>query len=933
MSERFQSRSSELEKLLQEIRSGGNAPQNDKSKPELSETASAEPVKPRTELPAQNDKTAQKVAGPAGQKAETQEPAGEPKATKPEVQKTTAHTQEPAPAFKEEEPVPPSQADQKSETVQPHHAADTTPPVAARQSNSDILSTEELLRSVRESASSTAFFEIGDDEPAPRHERPRTVPQSDRSLRTALGALITENDELPVDTVNKSMLSEAIQQTARSAVSAPVAQPTQRSVGDAEQTMNRQDTRIAVEAHELFSKSATKEVVIEKEKEKTVEITATLEIDPDAVREHYARRTERKSLLNVQDNINDNFREFFGNTVIIDKQSLDEKLKKQRAVKDFVIPSEDDGVGGPVFEDDEPDDPGFEEYTSEEDNEPLLAELLRYRAGYLLRTAVTAVLTAVALVLNLSVLFGSVLISSPTVFFAVNAGLAAALVAVNAADVFPGLAKLVTFRSDRFSLVAFVGIAAFLEAGLTPILVPAIESNPERRPLFVCVAGLALLMADIGELLNASRVLSNFRIISGGYDKYASAILEDESLSARLTRGLDVSTPRVLFKRKTGFTDGFLAHSFSEPEEKNKAYPWASVAFIVSLACGVLGYLRAGGWTEALQYLAAAAALTAPFTATLSSLLPICRMQTLLSKTGTVVPGYSAADEVTTANSIVLAGNEVFPKGNVKLHGIKTFDREPIDKAILYAASVLIQSCETMSHVFMNVIQNKTEMLFPVDSVEFENGLGYSFWVEKNRILLGTRAMMLEHEIEVPSPEYEKKYTKSSNRDAVYLAVSGKLYAMFVMSYSPNMEVRRAISDFVRDGVGIIIHTHDFNLSAERVAMVYRIPVESVTVVREGEMQELSEQMEYVSHAPSAITHIGSLTSFVSGIFSCYRLRSALRFSRILEFVCLILGGVVALVLAVMGSLYSVGVETVLLFQLVWAALLTIVVMTYRYYR
>ena len=140
-----------------------------------------------------------------------------------------------------------------------------------------------------------------------------------------------------------------------------------------------------------------------------------------------------------------------------------------------------------------------------------------------------------------------------------------------------------------------------------------------------------------------------------------------------------------------------------------------------------------------------------------------------------------------------------------------------------------------------------------------------------------------------------------------------------------------AISGFVKDGVGIIVHTRDFNITAERVALVYRIPKEAVTVVRESEMQELSENMEYISHSPSDITHIGSLSSFVSGIFSCYRLRSAIKTAMVLELICLIIGCGMAVVTAVLGSLLTIGIPTILLFQLVWTAILVAVVALHRY--
>ena len=50
------------------------------------------------------------------------------------------------------------------------------------------------------------------------------------------------------------------------------------------------------------------------------------------------------------------------------------------------------------------------------------------------------------------------------------------------------------------------------------------------------------------------------------------------------------------------------------------------------------------------------------------------------------------------------------------------------------------------------MIKGKTEMLYPVESYIYEDGLGLSGWIENKRVLFGNRALMESHSIEgVPS--------------------------------------------------------------------------------------------------------------------------------------------------------------------------------------
>ena len=333
---------------------------------------------------------------------------------------------------------------------------------------------------------------------------------------------------------------------------------------------------------------------------------------------------------------------------------------------------------------------------------------------------------------------------------------------------------------------------------------------------------------------------------------------------------------------------------------------------------------------SAIRATAVALALITPFISSLIYVLPILKFQKTLSKVGAVIPGYSAAEDIATANCVVLEGRELFPREKVLLHGIKTFEKERVDQAILYAASVLIHSCDTMSYMFMKVIQGKTDMLFDTDSVVYEEGLGFSFWVDKNRILVGRRELLEAHEIDVPSRDYENRYTKTSTRDAIYLAVAGKLYAMFVISYAPDEEMQSMLQDLVKNNVNIIVRTRDFIISADKIARMYDIPRSLVTIVRESAMPELAKKTDYTRTSSSSLTHGGSVSALLKGIIGSHRLLTNVNFASTIEVVCIALGALIALILTFTGTLATTSTFTVLLFQLAWALLIFILLLFRR---
>lgn len=741
--------------------------------------------------------------------------------------------------------------------------------------------------------------------------------------REFVGALYAGEAPPEQDPINKRMLAPGIER-------GPDAQEQQAREQRIAKAVEQGEKPQYAANHPLFTKSYSKEFMIPQESEEdTQQRKERLQFETsEIILDGFVQRADKKGVLNVRDNLDDNFREFFGDTIIIDKQSLSEKAQRQRKLTGYIVDETGTGISGPVFEENaEEIENSIAEYRSEEETGPVLDDLTRQYKTTRLRVICMAVLAVLSGGFSLLAALGNVpaLFAQPRVFYGIQLALVVATVAIQYKPVFLGLGKLFAFKPEPVSFGAFAALMSLSEAAAFIILTPPL------RGLFGSVMIIAYFVIELGCLFNADRILSGFETITGIYDKYATAMLEDADLARSITRGVDVRDPQVLMHRPTGFTDNFLAHSYSSDGHSKKVGALCALSIFLSLGCGTLSYLRGDGIAEVLSVACGCAVLCLPFAATLAGNLPIARMHRSLSKVSAVVPGYSAVNEITRGNCVVLSGSELFPKGNVLMHGIKTFERERIDTAILCAASVIVQACDTMAPMFFNVIQGKTEMLYEVDGIEYEPGYGFTYWIEKRRVLLGTRELLLRHGVEVPSSDYESRYTKTNTRDAMYLAVGGSLYAMFVISYSANEKVAEALAEFEREDLNILIHTRDFNITAERIARLYKIPVGMVSLIRQDEAAEITQRTEYASHTPSAMTHIGSLTSFIKGYAACNSVQSAVRLSSLILFIGVLIGMVFAVALTLLGSLYSLGMLPVLLFQAVWCLLLVIVVMARRY--
>ena len=88
-----------------------------------------------------------------------------------------------------------------------------------------------------------------------------------------------------------------------------------------------------------------------------------------------------------------------------------------------------------------------------------------------------------------------------------------------------------------------------------------------------------------------------------------------------------------------------------------------------------------------------------------------------------------------------------------------------------------------MKGLFRQIVEERTDILFPVKDLEQHHGLGFSAWCDNNRILIGTRRYLEQEGVPLPDEEYEMQHSKNGELQILYLAVSGNLHAMFVLKY------------------------------------------------------------------------------------------------------------------------------------------------------
>ena len=575
-------------------------------------------------------------------------------------------------------------------------------------------------------------------------------------------------------------------------------------------------------------------------------------------------------------------------------------------------------------EDDDPDD-----YENETQKEAVEKNLSAQHTGLIIRSIIIFILFLGSLALCLSPMLGYPLPDafafgeSGIVFPIVNLAIVCIAALTCHVAVGGGLISLVRFRAgnDTFATCSVIGAAAL---GVAFIADPSAMS-PGGENLFFPITILGLFFNTIGKLLSSARIKNNFEVLTTGTGKSALLPVRNKELARELTGQRD-ETPRFCTSAKAKFFTRFLELSYRDDATESIARIVAPIVFLCSVFVGVIAFLLTGRISDAITGFAAILCVATPFSATIAGALPVFRSCKALNKEGGMMAGGYTAETFAETDSVLLDIEQLFPEGSIVLHGIKTFAMGRIDEAILDAASVICSTRSTLGSIFINVVQGDKKLLKPVDTIIYEDGMGLSAWVGGKRVLIGNRELLINHGIDIPSHDYENKYV-GSGKDILYLANSGELTAMFVLSYHADREVYRSLGIMAERGVRLVINCSDPNITTKKLCELFGYPESQLNLLSSKYQQKCAELTEEREKAPAAAVYSGSLYALSDLINCCGIIRQSSFAAALLEMIGIILGFVLVTLFLFTGNIRSLAMYVLMAFQMFWLAAITIVIL------
>lgn len=492
---------------------------------------------------------------------------------------------------------------------------------------------------------------------------------------------------------------------------------------------------------------------------------------------------------------------------------------------------------------------------------------------------------------------------------------------VNISSFKNAIAGLKNKTADIDSVIAVSAIAGIIQCLAGFGFTDNVESTAR---LIAGAAVIPMILKAVSELVRCKTDAENFEVIAETDAPYSVENIGHEDTANEIARGLMLGDPDIKYSARIGFPARFVELSRSAEVTGpllNIAVP--AVAFVAVLAGVIYGFVSKNAFAG-FSTLTGVVLMGMPMASGLSAAVNLRAVNKKLNAEGAIINGYSAVEDAVNSNGVVIDACDAFQRGGCNIEGMKIYHKMRIDEAILYTASVVIASGGVMAEIFEGVIDGKRQLLFPVESLSYEEKLGCSCWIHNHRVLVGNRELLVHHNVEVPDKELEEKF-KQNGRNVIYLAIEGKISAMFVVVYKANEETAKYMRELEKDGLTIFFRTSDANITEQFLEREFGLPSNVVKIINPvaGEMFTKVKNNE-AERTDAKIIHRGGIKTMLMALHASFEINNFVNVSRVIQFVAASLGVAGVVLLAFLSGLAQIGVWQIIMYQAVWSIVLSV---------
>ena len=346
----------------------------------------------------------------------------------------------------------------------------------------------------------------------------------------------------------------------------------------------------------------------------------------------------------------------------------------------------------------------------------------------------------------------------------------------------------------------------------------------------------------------------------------------------------------------------------SGPQRAQSVYCALSLLLCIAIAV-FAGVMHGAGM--ALQVLSTGlmVAVPASFFVTLSR--PAAILERRLHMVGTVLCGWQGVKGLCGKVVFPLQDEDLFPRGSVKLNGVKFYGDRDTEDTIAYSAALMAAAGGTLAPVFEQLRVSRNCPQYTVENVQgYPNG-GIGGEIKGESVLLGTLNFLKDMGVEIPEGTMVTQ--------AVYAALDGQLCAVYAITYSRMRSAAAGLVSLCASRkVTPVMVGGDFMLTESFLQNKFRARTRRVVFPTREIRRELQQVQIEEGSVALALTTRDELVSAAYAVSGARALRTACRLGVAIHMIGGIMGMLILLALSYLGSTELLTPVHVLLYQLVW---------------
>lgn len=369
---------------------------------------------------------------------------------------------------------------------------------------------------------------------------------------------------------------------------------------------------------------------------------------------------------------------------------------------------------------------------------------------------------------------------------------------------------------------------------------------------------------------------------------------------------------RDTYTKWAGTAEGFGSQIQMDDGAQRIFHRLCPVLLLADVLLAALATAAKGHPENLIWALSALFTVTAAFGGSLAYGRAFHKIARRLFQSGAALAGWPGVADSKGGDRVLITDTDLFPPGYVEMNGFKVLGDFPVERVVAYTATLIRDSGSGLTKLFQDQLRALGGMMRNGERLCCYEGGGLSATVRGDQVLVGSAAFMNLMEISLP--------VGLNVKNAVFCAINGELAGIFALSYILPDTVFPSMEELIREKVGPVLATRDFNLIPAMLQQRFKLAADKMDFPPVERRRELSAPDQLHSQRLTAVLCREGLFPFAEAVTATKRLRWATRLGAALCCVSSVLGLLLASYLVSMAAFGSLSPLNLLIYMVTWLA-------------